>query len=150
MESTLRDHAGWSMTSTMPSVYLHYFGTESSNSLLQAYGIIKDNNKNQGNGLFLNQCPNCREPNKPDSRFCTKCSMVLTYDAYNETLKAEKNEHDRLTSVEKQLSSTQHMLEQLITGLGKITDQDQLNTVAQSLFSSGVLKISATPTSSGK
>jgi hypothetical protein len=76
--------------------------------------------------------------------------MVLTYDAYSETLDAEKEKQDRLTSVEKQLSSTQLMLEQLIAGLGKITDQQQLNTVAQSLFSSGVLKISATPTSSGK
>jgi len=25
-ESTLRDHAGWTMTSKMPTVYLHYFG----------------------------------------------------------------------------------------------------------------------------
>jgi hypothetical protein len=41
-ESTLRDHAGWTMNSKMPSVYLHYFGTESSNSLLEAYGIVKN------------------------------------------------------------------------------------------------------------
>lgn len=27
-ESTLRDHAGWTMSSKMPSVYLHYFGTD--------------------------------------------------------------------------------------------------------------------------
>lgn len=65
-ETTLRDHAGWSMTSNVPSVHLHYFGTESSNSILQAYGIINDDNKKQANGLFLNQCPNCNEPNKPD------------------------------------------------------------------------------------
>jgi integrase len=29
-EHILRDHAGWSMTSKMPQVYIHYFGTESS------------------------------------------------------------------------------------------------------------------------
>src|SRR3954453_8091878 len=38
-EITLRDHTGWSMTSRMPNVYIHYFGNESSNSLLEAYGI---------------------------------------------------------------------------------------------------------------
>ena len=32
-KSTLRDHAGWTMTSKMPTVYLHYFGTESANSM---------------------------------------------------------------------------------------------------------------------
>jgi integrase len=56
-ESTLRDHAGWTMSSKMPSVYLHYFGTESSNSLLEAYGIIKDSEK-QINILKPKQCPN--------------------------------------------------------------------------------------------
>jgi hypothetical protein len=29
-------------------------------------------------------------PNKPDSKFCAKCRMVLTYDAYNETLEGQK------------------------------------------------------------
>jgi hypothetical protein len=44
-ESTLRDHAGWTDTSKMPQVYIHYFGNESSNSLLEAHGIkIKTGN----------------------------------------------------------------------------------------------------------
>jgi len=38
-ESTLRDHAGWTPNSKMPNVYIHYFGNESSKSLLEAYGI---------------------------------------------------------------------------------------------------------------
>jgi predicted nucleic acid-binding Zn ribbon protein len=36
------------------------------------------------------QCPNCNEPNKPDSKFCAKCRMVLTYDAYNETIEEQR------------------------------------------------------------
>ena len=66
--------------------------------------------------------------------------MVLTYDAYNETMESEKQKQDRLTLVEDQLNSTQQMLQQLIAGLGKITDQQQLNVLAQSMFSSGILK----------
>jgi hypothetical protein len=27
---------------------------------------------------------------KPDSKFCAKCRMVLTYDAYNETLEKQQ------------------------------------------------------------
>jgi hypothetical protein len=38
-ESLLRVHAGWSANSKMPQIYLHYFGNESSESLLEAYGI---------------------------------------------------------------------------------------------------------------
>lgn len=82
-EHVLRQHAGWSIGSDMPQKYLHYFGNESSESLLEAYGIItRDQNIGQ---LKPKHCPNCMEPNKPESKFCAKCRMVLTYDAYSET-----------------------------------------------------------------
>jgi integrase len=140
-EHVLRQHAGWSPRSQMHLKYLHYFGNESSDSILEAYGIITKD-KTQSDALRSKQCPNCNEPNKPDSKFCAKCRMVLTYDAYGETLESEKQKQDRLTLVEEQLSSTQQMLQQLIESLGKIADQQQLNVLAQSMFSSGILKTS--------
>jgi integrase/recombinase XerD len=38
-EHVLRQHAGWSGRSQMQLKYLHYFGNESSDSLLAAYGL---------------------------------------------------------------------------------------------------------------
>jgi integrase len=38
-ESILRQHAGWSSTSNMHQKYIHYFGNESSESILEAYGL---------------------------------------------------------------------------------------------------------------
>jgi len=40
-EHVLRDHASWTMSSKMPQVYIHYFGNESSKSLLELKGVIK-------------------------------------------------------------------------------------------------------------
>jgi integrase len=40
----LNQHAGWSMSSNMAQKYIHYFGNESSESLLEAYGIVTNNN----------------------------------------------------------------------------------------------------------
>jgi hypothetical protein len=139
-EHVLRDHAGWSMTSKMPQVYIHYFGTESSRSLLEAKGILTTDSK-QVNILKSKQCPNCKELNRPEATFCAKCRMVLTYDAYNETLESEKNKHDRLSMVENQLSNTQQMLQQVIAGLSKIPDQQQINLMTKTLFSAGVLQM---------
>ena len=34
--------------------------------------------------------PNCNEPNRPDQKFCVKCKMVLTYDAYSETIEEKQ------------------------------------------------------------
>jgi integrase len=84
-ESTLRDHAGWTMTSKMPTVYLHYFGTESAKKLLEAKGVIQRNSASV-NVLKAKPCPNCGECNKPDSMFCSKCKFVLSYDAFNEAI----------------------------------------------------------------
>jgi integrase/uncharacterized C2H2 Zn-finger protein len=96
-EHVLRDHAGWSMTSKMPQVYIHYFGTESSTSLLKAYGIEKeDNNSSQLISNIPIPCPNCGESNKKDSKFCIKCRMVLTYDSYSEVRNEDKQKIDKL------------------------------------------------------
>ncbi len=70
-EHILRQHAGWSPRSQMHLKYLHYFGNESSDSILEAYGIITQDNVQPG-ALRSKQCPNCN-----DSKFCAKCRWYL-------------------------------------------------------------------------
>jgi integrase/recombinase XerD len=67
-EPILKMHAGWSPNSQMHLKYEHWFGNESNESLLEAYGIITKNR--QIDQLKYKQCPNFSEPNKPDSKFC--------------------------------------------------------------------------------
>jgi integrase len=102
-EHTLRQFAGWSPGSNMHLKYLHYFGNESNDSILEAYGIISKD-KQLSEALRPKQCPNCNEPNKPDSKFCAKCRMVLTYDAYSETLESEKQKKDKVFVLENKCS----------------------------------------------
>jgi integrase/recombinase XerD len=83
-EHILRQHAGWSVTSNIPEKYLHYFGNESNESILEAYGLKPK--QVEINKLQPVQCPNCSEMNKIDSKFCSKCRMILSYEAYEETV----------------------------------------------------------------
>jgi integrase/recombinase XerD len=99
-EHTLRQYAGWSPRSNMHLKYLHYFGNEASESLLEAYGIVTKDPQ-LTDILKPKQCPNCNEPNKPDSKFCAKCRMVLTYDAYNETLANQKEKESEVQTLRK-------------------------------------------------
>ena len=138
-EHTLRQFAGWSPASNMHLKYLHYFGNESNDSILEAYGIISKD-KQLSEALRPKQCPNCNEPNKPDSKFCAKCRMVLTYDAYSETLESEKQKDDKLTTMEKQFNVMQSQMQSLISTLTNLKEQGQVNAVAQTLYSSGILK----------
>jgi len=99
--------------------YIHYFGNESSDSLLEAYGLVT-RDQNQINTLQYKQCPNCAEPNKRESKFCMKCKMVLTYDAYNETLAVEQSKVRKIEDLTKR--------------------QEQFEILIQSLIDSGQLK----------
>ena len=78
--------------------YVHYFGNESNNSILQEYGILPKDNE-EVDVLKSKQCPNCNEPNRPDQKFCVKCRMVLTYDAYNETLEKEQQRESEVQNL---------------------------------------------------
>jgi hypothetical protein len=64
----------------MPQKYLHFFGNESNKSIIKAYGpkpLSHDVDK-----MKPVQRPNCGESCKIDSKFCAKCRMILSYDAY--------------------------------------------------------------------
>jgi integrase len=141
-ESTLRIFAGWTVGSNMPQRYLHYFGNEACESILEACGIVNKDYQQMANALKSKQCPNCNEPNKPDSKFCAKCRMVLTYNAYTETLENQKEKEDELQTIKEQFNNMQSQLQTLITALGSIKDQTQINQTAQILYKSGILNSS--------
>lgn len=59
----------------MPEIYLHYFGNESSDSILEAMGI--KSSAEQVDKLKVKQCPNCNAGNRTDAQYCISCKMIL-------------------------------------------------------------------------
>ena len=116
-EYQLRQYAGWSPRSQMHLKYIHYFGDESSETLLEAYGIITKNQE-QINALRYKQCPNCAEPNKPENQFCCKCKMVLTFGAYHETIEKEKQRESEVQDLkdryEQDMKSVREQMNQIM------------------------------------
>jgi integrase len=111
-EATLRDHAGWSMNSDMPQVYVHFLASSSSRSLLEARGIISKD-KRDSNILQAKYCPNCQEPNAPHSTFCLKCKMVLTYEEYSDVAVTSGK-----IGLQDQITELRKMLAELMAGKG--------------------------------
>jgi methionyl-tRNA synthetase len=138
--STLNMCAGWTPNSHMAQKYIHYFGNESSESLLEAYGIVTKNNI-PIDTLNPKICPNCNEGNTQDAKFCSKCKMIMSFEGYQEALESQSKKEDELQEMKKRFSNMESMLEKLLAGLSKATDQQQFNIMTQTLFSSGVLKI---------
>ncbi|PWU79312.1 MAG: hypothetical protein DLM72_17990 [Candidatus Nitrosopolaris wilkensis] len=126
------------MNSNMAQKYIHYFGNESSESLIEAYGMVTKNNVSIDT-LNPKLCPNCNEGNTQDAKFCAKCRMVLTYDAYTETLENQKQKEDKLATMEEQFNSMQSQMQTLISSLATM-DQSNKNAFARQLFDKGVYK----------
>jgi integrase len=95
--STLNQHDGWSMNSHIAQKYIHYFGNESSESLLEAYGIVTKNNAGIDN-LNPKVCPNCNEGNTQDTRFCNKYKMIVSYEGYQEALESQQKKEGELST----------------------------------------------------
>jgi hypothetical protein len=120
-ESVLRQHAGWSQGSSMHQKYVHYFGNESSESILEAYGLKPK--LEEIDRLKPTQCPNCKELNKIDSKFCSKCGMILTYDEYVETLEQQKEKQGEIATLRDRLDEMQARIEHLTDRESKLVDE---------------------------
>jgi hypothetical protein len=105
---------------------------------LEEYGLIDKGT--QLDPLQPKQCPNCDESNKPDAKFCLRCRMILSYDAYNETLEVQKEKEDRLATIEKQFNTTQSQIQSVLSSLSTVRDQNQVNQMAKTLYNSKILK----------
>ena len=106
-ENVLRQYAGWSMGSNMHLKYVHYFGNESNESILEAYGL--KTKSEEIDRMKQVPCPNCAEPNKIDSKFCVKCRMILSYDTYLESVE----EHNELTDTRSSLKQMQNQIDEI-------------------------------------
>jgi integrase/recombinase XerD len=110
---TLNQHAGWSTNSNMAQKYIHYFGNESSESLLEAYGIVTRDNI-PINTLNPKLCPNCNEGNTQDAKFCSKCKMVMSLEGYQEALESEKQKEDEIKLMKEQMAAMQEAQNEIL------------------------------------
>jgi predicted amidophosphoribosyltransferase len=100
------------MGSDMPKIYVHLSG-ESSKILLARKGVINKIDDNIAMALTPKQCPNCNEPNKRDSKFCLKCRMVLSYDAYAETIGEKIENNDAISTLSDRIERLSIEVQQL-------------------------------------
>lgn len=117
-EANLRSHAGWTASSKMPQIYIHLSG-ESNNAILEKHGLVTKEIKEKDTMLKSKYCPNCQESNKPDSRICVRCKMILSYTYYSEVRNEDKQKI-------KNLETNMQLLREDITNIMKLI---QINPV---------------------
>jgi hypothetical protein len=122
--------------------YIHWFNNQGSNAVLKAEGFISDEGS-EVEKLKPVYCSNCNDANIKNAKWCAKCGMILSFSGYQEALKEQKNKDEKINLIEKQLESQSNQLKALISALGNINDQSQVNQMAQTLYNSGILNVSS-------
>jgi predicted amidophosphoribosyltransferase len=118
--------------------YVHWFGNESSVDILEAYGIKTSDNMSI-NSLNQKVCPNCAENNTHDAKWCSKCKMLISFEGYQEALESQKQKEDQLKAVQSQLDSMQSQIQSLMSAFSNMQEQPQVDSMAKTLYSSGLL-----------
>jgi hypothetical protein len=65
----------------------------------------------------------------------------LSFTGYQEALKEQKYKDEKINLIEKQLEAQSNQLKALISTLGNINDQSQVNHMTQTLYRSGILNV---------
>jgi hypothetical protein len=124
------------MNSKQGSRYIkRRMGNDLKQKILVQNGIILEQQTERKPSVL--NCPRCSLVNAVDNKYCSKCSYPLIPSAFEE-IKAE--EDVKFRAMEERLNNMQQMLEKLVSGMSRASDQQKLNTMAESLFSSGILK----------
>jgi|SRR5581483_6506339 len=105
----------------MSQKYIHYFGNESSESLLEAYGIVI---KDKMDTLNPKICPSCDTGNTQDAKFCQKCSMIMSFEGYQEALESQKEK-------ESEVQRLQQKYEQDMKTMQEALRQEMRNQISQ-------------------
>ena len=122
----------------MAQKYIHYFGNESSESLLEAYGIVTKNDI-PIDTLNPKICPNCSEGNTQDAKFCTKCKMIMSYEGYQEALESQKKKEDELIMMKQQFNTMQLQLQILVSAIGHLGEPGK-NEIVKQLIQKGTYR----------
>jgi hypothetical protein len=111
-DQMLRQHAGWSKSSKMPSIYLHQYGSESVDELLISQGYLArdDTNVFNFNPFGIKKCGNCGTNNLPEAISCVNCKMLVDHIALNEIMKEQQEKDAKIAALESKVDEIQRGL----------------------------------------
>lgn len=87
-EQDINYRAGWTKDSKqMFSTYGNFADDDMNMRIFEHYGLKTDDRRQ----IVLKKCPRCNNVLKPEDRFCSQCSLVLSNDAFQE-VQEQKND----------------------------------------------------------
>lgn len=138
----LKKKVRWSMNSKQPSRYIKTrMGNDLKQRILVQNGVISEADGKPKPSVAI--CYRCNLVNCVDGKYCSKCAYPLTPSAFEEIKAAEELKLKALEHrYEEDMKSIRQQMGSIIMTLEKLRDQEDINTIASTLYKSGQLKIS--------
>jgi hypothetical protein len=116
----------------MPRVYIH-LNDESSKILLEKKGILSRKDRETATINKSKICTNCSETNRPYTKWCMNCKMVLSYTAYTETLQKQQEKEDELKLLKQSIAKQQEVIDRYdqIQQEGRILSIEQSRQISE-------------------
>ena len=76
-EAQLKEHFGWTQSSTQPATYVHLSGRNVDDALLGLYGIRTTAGSDEP-ALKPSRCVRCEAENACDAQFCQRCGLPFS------------------------------------------------------------------------
>jgi hypothetical protein len=102
-DGMLRQHAGWTKNSKMPSVYYHFYGNEAVDELYKAKGYLQKDDIYDSNPIGLKKCPMCGYNNLPESLSCVHCKLLIDQVAFKQIMEDQYIKDTKLEEMTRQL-----------------------------------------------
>ncbi len=92
---------GWTMASNMPNIYIHINGESIERKLLEDYGILEEDKK-QEEQLKMLSCSRCSFDNLPNGSLCSNCGLPLNDEV---AMRIEKIQKETVELIDKNMLS---------------------------------------------
>jgi len=86
-DSQLKAIMGWTQGSKMSAIYVHLSGRDTDDAILELNGIKRKEEKSSK--IEPIGCIKCNHKNRPTSRFCEICGMILDKEEADKIIKAD-------------------------------------------------------------
>jgi integrase/recombinase XerD len=123
-DSVLIDqYMGWSHAGNTRQKYQHYYNDDSFDAMLVEMDGLKLKTQASSRSILKpRHCPNCSETNTPESKFCSKCKFVLSFDAFNDKINETEKTKKELENIKTQTDILNKNFATLVVELTKRLD----------------------------
>ena len=124
-DQVLKNYAGWTPDSPMASKYIHLSGKDVTPAILKHHGLGKAAEQKPQETSKL--CLRCKHLNQLDNKYCDKCSLALSVEAFEEMQQKEREKEQQIKKLNDRVQEMEITMGVVRPLLGQLAKETKTN-----------------------